>query len=434
MNTELISKVQPSKNDDGIQLSPNNTHSPSIQLNKPEKTNTIIDYQHLENALKVVYLAITAILLFRFFKNIVGLILKIRQNERVAFEGMKIVLLPQKVIPFSFIDYVFVGKEDFENGKIEAEILHHEQRHIIENHTIDIVFIELLIVFFWFNPLLFLYRKAIALNHEFLADQSVIDTFQNTVQYQYLLLHKISETSQLQFSSQFNFLITKKRFAMMTKTTSNTRKWAYTITACLSLLIISFAFSDWAFAQEPLKKPLSDSNETGVSPALIKEYQEIVAKYVKTKRSKDGRAKSFFINQPSDIDYNRLESIFKLMSKTQQADQEFSIRPPFKPSPKTTPTEKEFESYKNPKIYGVWIDDKKVNNKVLNEYKASDFSQVSISKLYPNAQKTIGYKYKYQLGLETHEYYEKRLANKKGFLFVNNNKAFTKIIVPKNKS
>ena len=131
-----------------------------------------------------------------------------------------------------------------------------------------------------------------------------------------------------------------------------------------------------------------------------------MAKYVKTKRSKDGRAKSFFINQPSDIDYNRLESIFKLMSKTQQADQEFSIRPPFKPSPKTTPTEKEFESYKNPKIYGVWIDDKKVNNKVLNEYKASDFSQVFISKLYLNAQKTIGYKYKYQLGLETHEYYE----------------------------
>lgn len=75
-----------------------------------------------------------------------------------------------------------------------------------------------------------------------------------------------------------------------------------------------------------------------------------------------------------------------------------------KPLSKIVPTKAEFVSFKNPKKYGVWINNKKVKNKELNKYQNKDFSQVYISKLSPNAKK--GKSYDYQVDLMTNDYYD----------------------------
>jgi bla regulator protein BlaR1 len=74
-------------------------------------------------------------------------------------------------------------------------------------------------------PSFFLYRKAIQLNHEFIADEAVLTASKNIVNYQTLLLGKAAQLQSLSITSQFNYSITKKRLIMMTKTTSATTAW-----------------------------------------------------------------------------------------------------------------------------------------------------------------------------------------------------------------
>ena len=96
----------------------------------------------------------------------------------------------------------------------------HELVHVTQKHTLDILFIEFLKAIFWFNPLFIFYKKAIQLNHEFLADEEIVKTYNNVPFYQNLLLQKSSEQQTIYLASNLNYLVTKKRLIMMTKRTS----------------------------------------------------------------------------------------------------------------------------------------------------------------------------------------------------------------------
>ena len=73
------------------------------------------------------------------------------------------------------------------------------------------------------------------------------------------------------------------------------------------------------------------------------------------------------------------------------------------PLPKVVPTKEQFNRYKNPAVYGVWIDGKKVPNDILDQYSNTDFSQVFISRLYGAAKK--GKTYTHQVDMMTNRYY-----------------------------
>ena len=167
----------------------------------------------LSKILFLVYVTVTASLLCRFIVNISVILFKIKNNSSIQYMDAKIVLTNDDQIPHSFLKYIFVHFKDFESETIEKEILTHELTHVKQKHSIDILFIELLIIFAWINPFLLLYRKAVQLNHEFLADEFVVNTFCNTQTYQLLLLEKVSKTNNLLLSSPFNYLLTKKRIS-----------------------------------------------------------------------------------------------------------------------------------------------------------------------------------------------------------------------------
>ena len=58
------------------------------------------------------------------------------------------------------------------------------------------------------------------LNHEFLADQEIVEEYNNVPFYQKLLLEKGSGIETIYLASNLNYLVTKKRLIMMTKKTS----------------------------------------------------------------------------------------------------------------------------------------------------------------------------------------------------------------------
>lgn len=142
------------------------------------------------------------------------------------------------------------------------------------------------------------------------------------------------------------------------------------------------------------------STMEGVSQVLISEYSEIVTKY--------GVVESqWWIKFKETIsveDRGRLEQIFKQMSIEQQAKQKIAFIKPTQPLKKVTPSDKEFNDWKNRKIYGVWINGKKVDNSVLNKYRSNDFEQVTVSRLYGAAKKQKIFSF--QVNLMTSEYYQ----------------------------
>lgn len=173
---------------------------------------------NLENGLITVYLLVSGLLFFRFTMNLNSLFRKIRSGEQIKQDSRTLVLIPDKVLPFTFLHYIFINKKQIRKNKIEPELLLHETAHARQMHSLDILFIELLQIFLWFQPLLYFYKKAIRLNHEFLADEAVTQKHTEVTDYQNLILSKVATEKPMALTSNLAYLVTKKRFIMMTKT------------------------------------------------------------------------------------------------------------------------------------------------------------------------------------------------------------------------
>lgn len=365
--------------------------------------------------LLIFYVTITTLLFFRFIGNLNKILSKAWTQQTISYKNSKIVLINEDLTPHSFLNYLFINRKEYKNGNIENEILIHEYAHVQQKHSYDILFMEILQTVFWFNPFVFFYRKAIQLNHEFLADEAVVNTSQNIPSYQFLLIDKANKNKTYNLTSQFNYSITKKRIIMMTKTKSLRNALCRQIAIIPVLALSIFVFSTRSFAQDTITVPKTKQNVTpstqeGVSQELLNEYEQTVNK---TKNEKGFPTFSKF----SDADKSRLETIYLSMSKDQQAKQIviFMSAPP--PLSRVVPAKEQIESWKNSKIYGLWINGKRVSNSILSDYKNTDFAQVIVSKLEKNA---VNYgKHFYQVGLMTIEYYDtyykQTIASKKKY-------------------
>lgn len=185
----------------------------------------------------VLYSVVTMLMLFRFTRNLYIISRKTAKSKSQIINGTRVVLVDDDVTPHSFLRYIFINKDEYDD--IEPEIICHEQAHTRQLHSLDIIIVELLQVFCWFNPVILFYRKAIQLNHEFLADEAVIKSYDNAPSYQYLLLAKANQLSGLYLSSQFNYSITQKRFIMMTKNTPAVKAWLARL-AIIPVLTLTF--------------------------------------------------------------------------------------------------------------------------------------------------------------------------------------------------
>lgn len=361
--------------------------------------DTVVDFSWL-TVMGILYLTVSVWTLVRFGKNLLMLRRRVLSQATNKHEGLNLILLDAPAVPHSFLNYVFVSKADYLDGTLEREILDHERAHAQQLHSLDVLFIEILKVIFWFNPALYFYRNAMAMNHEFLADASVTRDLGDISSYQHLLLQKSASPMHLPFISKFNYSFIKKRFVMMHKQTSPVRA-ALAQGSVLPLLAIAFfAFSDLTMAQIAPPPPPMEISPSSISPELVKEYNELIIKYIE--RSETG---FLTLRNPSLADGTRMIALQESMSKAQADTLTFQVYNP-KPSPKQKPSVADFEKYKNPNVYGVWLDDRKISNSKLNSFKADDIVQIFVSRVYANAQPKTGYKYKYQVELMTEPHYE----------------------------
>ncbi len=196
----------------------------------------------LKTVLWSIYGIVTAVLVIRLFGGILNLIRKPKGNQIVLFRKSKLVLLDEKIVPHSFLRYVFLNKDDYEAGKITPEILDHELAHVQQRHSWDVLFLEFLKALFWFNPLLYIFKRSIQLNHEFLADEFALSSGTDVKDYQKLLLSVAGRTQEEAVTSSLNYGLTKKRFSMMTKVGNKIRSGIMRLLMVPFIAILAFSF------------------------------------------------------------------------------------------------------------------------------------------------------------------------------------------------
>ncbi len=282
-----------------------------------------------------------------------------------------------------------------------SEILVHEKAHVKEGHSLDILFIELVSIFFWFNPALYLIGKSIRLNHEFLADRAVARTLSSISNYQHLLIQMSVKKPAVALTSAFHYQIIKKRLTMMTKSTSATRK-SIRFMGLIPVIIFSFIlFGHPVIAQQTIEKDkpaIPEEQGEGASVQELTEYRNIVL-------SNRNEAGYLYGELFSESEKARLKVLFLKMTKEQRAQQHVKFVKYPGPLDAVKPDQEMLSDFKNSQKYGIWIDGDRVNNDVISQYSPEDFGNVFISKLMPNAT-NYGI-HEYQVDLATVEEYER---------------------------
>ena len=187
-----------------------------------------------------------------FIRNLSELLRKIRKNPKVKNGQTTDVLLHEKLPPHTFWSFIFLNKQQHEQKQIPKEVYVHEQAHALQKHSLDVLFIELLQVLLWFFPLIYLLKRAIKLNHEFLADKAVLENGTNRSTYQQTLLAWSSNSLHSSLVNPISYLSIKKRFTVMKKHTSKTAFLLRTFLLAPLVLGLLYSFSSTRIIERPV--------------------------------------------------------------------------------------------------------------------------------------------------------------------------------------
>ena len=159
----------------------------------------------------------------------IGLLLWRAYRNPVIIDGKyRIVEVSGDKAPCSFGNNIFINPEKYDWDTYN-QILLHEKIHIEQRHTIDIVIAEVVLIFQWFNPFAWVYRREIESNLEFLTDDQLMQL--NKVEkktYQLSLMKVSAPHFPLSLTTNYNQSILKKRIAMMNSKRSNLHTmWKY---------------------------------------------------------------------------------------------------------------------------------------------------------------------------------------------------------------
>lgn len=205
--------------------------------------------------------------LFDFFK--LFKIIKVSQSEKKN----KLVYINSNLVhtPFSFFNYIVFNEELINPSELE-NIIKHEEAHSMQKHSFDTLLAQFFIILFWFNPIVWMYRKSIVQNLEFLADSYAIQQVSDRKNYQKTMLKITTQASNIAIINTFNQSSIKKRIIMLNTNQSNQKNiWKYALVLPFMTAFMLF-FQIETIAQEKIIKETKTKNE------LTTSYSSIITK------------------------------------------------------------------------------------------------------------------------------------------------------------
>lgn len=172
--------------------------------------------------------------------------------------GNTVILQRGELPPFSIFRYIVMSVKDYENNC--QHILTHEQEHIRLGHTYDLLLLEAMKLFQWFNPFVWFISRDLKTLHEYEADQAVINQGIDAKSYQQLLVMKVVGNRLQPFTNNLNHGSLKKRILMMYQKPSN--RWLMLKALC-AIPVVALALNTFA------------------TPVPVKSVEEVVAELEK---------------------------------------------------------------------------------------------------------------------------------------------------------
>ncbi len=194
-----------------------------------------------ETTAMTTYTMVACLLLLRFFWQLVSIVRLRNKCRTTDINGTKVYLLESDEGPFSFFNWIFINPTKH-NRQETDEIMTHELAHCRQLHSIDVLFTELFAIVFWANPFVWLLKREVRLNLEYLADNNVLAGGTDSKKYQYHLLGLAYRKNVATISNNFNVLPLKKRIKMMNKKRTKRIakvKYALYIPLAAALLVVS---------------------------------------------------------------------------------------------------------------------------------------------------------------------------------------------------
>lgn len=173
-------------------------------------------YGWLLGSLGFIYWGIVAFLCGRFLVQLSSILWLAHTSERVVIHETPVYALRKAAGPFSFFRMVFLHPESHSDKETD-EILTHECTHVSQWHSIDVILSEMMCMACWFNPFVWLLKREVRHNLEYLADNTVIQSGYDSKSYQYHLLGLAHHQSVTALYNSFNVLHLKNRIMMMNK-------------------------------------------------------------------------------------------------------------------------------------------------------------------------------------------------------------------------
>ena len=203
-----------------------------------------------------------------FTRNIYGILQIYRimkHSRREVTADVKLFIVRKAIIPFSWFNNIIISEEDYTKNR--DIIIEHEKAHMKLKHGYDLLFINLIAIFQWFNPVIWLLRKELISVHEYQADNWVINKGIDAKKYQYLLISK--GTAQCFSIPVVNHLCSgnfKKRIKMMLKKQSNPQN-AIKVLLLIPLMagaIVAFAKTEYVVSDTSEDNITKYDNNSGI--------------------------------------------------------------------------------------------------------------------------------------------------------------------------
>ncbi len=191
----------------------------------------------------IIYLFGVFIFLLRIIIQFAILFGIIYKNGIKIINGARIVYNTRYQMPFSFMNLVFINKNATGHNDI-SDIIAHEKVHIRENHWFDLMVVEIMSIFLWFNPFIWFFERSIKQNHEYLADEGVIAQGYNVGRYHSVLINQLMGMEVIGITNNLNYSLNAKRLKMMKKSKTPKLKALHVIWALPVIIFLLAAFAE----------------------------------------------------------------------------------------------------------------------------------------------------------------------------------------------
>jgi beta-lactamase regulating signal transducer with metallopeptidase domain len=214
-------------------------------------TNGASEGLPIYQALTILYFFGVALSVIRFTSGIVRTV-RLKSNSVVStIDGVR-VHLKEGVPTFSFFSAIISAPRN-----LNDLVLRHEMAHVRQRHWIDLLIVEMCSIVLWFNPVLFFYKRAIKIQHEFLADQgAVLGSSEKIEEYLRCLVRVAHSTNSIPATSLFSAHSIKTRIKMITKNQTPVRYTSLYLLVVPVVAFLLFAFQDSSNKATKLSEPI----------------------------------------------------------------------------------------------------------------------------------------------------------------------------------